>query len=125
MKCLNDLHAEQNPFDLLVNLLQKQHEAAVQFLKTEMGKDVNKASKDNLDINLTIDEIRNYVNRFHSLDKEKKGYISVNDLRRSFKVEKVDFVAAIVLQVLHNCLQLLFAETWRDSIRTTTSRIIT
>lgn len=62
-----------------------QYDAAVHFLKTEMGQDVNKASKENLDINLTKDEIRNYVGRFQSLDSEKKGFISVNDLRKSFK----------------------------------------
>ena len=51
-----------------------------------MGKDLNKASRDAIPINLTKAEIAEYVRRFNALDDGKKGYISVNDIRRSLKV---------------------------------------
>jgi len=65
--------------------MKRQHENAIQFLKTEMGKDANRASRDSIPINLTKSEISEYVNIFNLLDKEKKGFISVNDIRRSLK----------------------------------------
>ncbi|GAB6028310.1 glycerol-3-phosphate dehydrogenase [Chamberlinius hualienensis] len=64
---------------------KEQMDQAIQFLKTEMGEDVNKQFKEKLDINLTKEEIREYIVRFQSLDTERKGFISVNDLRKSFK----------------------------------------
>lgn len=78
-----------------------QHEQAIEFLKTDMGQDVNKASKEDLDINLSKEEVRTYVSRFQSLDVDKKGYISVNDLRRSFKKHG----ETITEQQLHDLLK--------------------
>jgi len=63
----------------------KQTEEAITFLRTEMGKDLNKASRDEIPINLTKAEIAEYVKRFNALDYGKKGYVSINDIRRSFK----------------------------------------
>lgn len=63
----------------------RQTEMAISFLRTEMGKDVNKASRDEIPINLTKSEIAEYVKRFNALDEGKKGYVSINDIRRSFK----------------------------------------
>lgn len=51
-----------------------------------MGKDVNKAMREAIPINLTQKEIGEYVKRFNNLDKEKKGFVSVNDIRQSMKV---------------------------------------
>ena len=51
-----------------------------------MGKDVNKASQDNIPVSLTKAEIAEYVKRFNALDDGKKGYISINDIRKSLKV---------------------------------------
>ncbi|KAK3083034.1 hypothetical protein FSP39_012251 [Pinctada imbricata] len=39
----------------------------------------------NIPINFTKDEINTYVKKFNTLDYNKKGYITVNDLRTYFK----------------------------------------
>lgn len=51
-----------------------------------MGQMVNRASKDTMPINLTKEETQTYIKRFQIIDKEKKGYVSINDIRRSMKV---------------------------------------
>lgn len=51
-----------------------------------MGQQVNRQSRDKIAINLSREEIATYIKRFQVLDKEKKGYISVNDIRRGLKV---------------------------------------
>jgi len=63
----------------------KQTEDAISFLRMQMGKDVNKASQDNIPVSLTKTEIAEYVKRFNALDDGKKGYISINDIRKSLK----------------------------------------
>ena len=65
---------------------QRQLEDAIKFLKTQMGKDVNRTSRENIPINLTKDEMSKYVKRFNAIDKDKKGYITVTDLTKSMKV---------------------------------------
>ena len=52
-----------------------------------MGQQVNRQSRDKMNINLSREEIATYIKRFQVLDKEKKGYISVNDIRRGLKVQ--------------------------------------
>ena len=74
----------------------RQTEEAVVFLRSQMGKDVNKASQDNIPVSLTKAEIAEYVKRFNALDDGKKGYISINDIRKSLKV----FTAFISIFVL-------------------------
>ena len=64
----------------------KQKEEALSFLRTQMGKDLNKASRDSIPVSLTKAEIAEYVNRFNSLDGDKKGFVSVNDIRKSLQV---------------------------------------
>ncbi|KAA0186337.1 hypothetical protein HAZT_HAZT009556, partial [Hyalella azteca] len=64
---------------------KRQLELARQFLQREMGQNVNRASREKIPINLTKSEISDYVKRFNSLDTDKKGYISLNDLRRSLE----------------------------------------
>ena len=34
-------------------------------------------------------EIAEYVKRFNALDDGKKGFVSINDIRRSFKVRRI------------------------------------
>ena len=65
---------------------KRQTEEALVFLRMQMGKDVNKASQDNIPVSLTKAEIAEYVKRFNALDDGKKGYISINDIRNSLKV---------------------------------------
>lgn len=56
------------------------------FLATEMGMSVNRASRDKIPITLSQEEIKMYVKRFQLLDHDHKGYVSINDIRRSMKV---------------------------------------
>lgn len=67
-------------------VLQKQTKAAQDFLANEMGQMVNRASRDKIPINLTKDEIQSYIKRFQIIDKDRKGFVSINDIRRSLKV---------------------------------------
>ncbi|CAH1388416.1 unnamed protein product [Nezara viridula] len=64
---------------------QRQTDLAIEFLMNEMGEQVNRASKDKIPIDLTKDEVKMYIERFRLIDQENKGYISINDMRRSFK----------------------------------------
>lgn len=70
-----------------------QHKKAMEFLQFEMGQMMNRASKEKIPINLSKDEIQTYIKRFQIIDKDRKGYVSINDIRRSLKVS--------------NCLMLL------------------
>ncbi|KAG8267401.1 glycerol-3-phosphate dehydrogenase [Homalodisca vitripennis] len=64
---------------------KKQYDRAVEFLQNEMGQMVNRASRDKIPINLTKEEIQLYIKRFSIIDKENKGYVSINDIRRGLK----------------------------------------
>ncbi|KAL1458291.1 hypothetical protein WDU94_008452 [Cyamophila willieti] len=50
-----------------------------------MGQMVNRASRDKIPINLTKEEINLYIKRFQIIDKDRKGYVSINDIRRGLK----------------------------------------
>lgn len=65
---------------------KRQHQMATEFLANEMGHIVNRASRDKIPINLTKDEIQLYIKRFQIIDKDRKGYVSINDIRRGLKV---------------------------------------
>nr|CAD7393841.1 unnamed protein product [Timema cristinae] len=62
-----------------------QFQHASEFLQNEMGQTVNRASRDKIPINLTKDEIQSYIKRFQIMDKDRKGYVSINDIRRGLK----------------------------------------
>ncbi|CAH0405102.1 unnamed protein product [Chilo suppressalis] len=64
---------------------QKQMKMASEFLANEMGQMVNRASRDKIPINLSKDEIQTYIKRFQIIDKDRKGFVSINDIRRSLK----------------------------------------
>ncbi|KAE8750470.1 hypothetical protein FOCC_FOCC002764 [Frankliniella occidentalis] len=64
---------------------QVQYEKAVQFLAEQMGQQVNRASREKMSINLSKDEMQLYIKRFQMIDKDHKGYVSINDIRRSMK----------------------------------------
>ena len=66
--------------------MQKQTDMAMEFLSTQMGKQVNKSMKDAVEISLNKAEIKEYVKRFNALDYDKKGYVSTNDIRNSLEV---------------------------------------
>lgn len=65
------------------------------FLRREMGLDLGSGAS-NVPINFTKDEINMYVKRFKNLDSDNKGYITVNDLRRYFKVSPFCFVSRLI-----------------------------
>ena len=54
-------------------------------MQMQMGKDLNKASRDNIPLSLTKPEIAEYVWRFNGLDDGKKICIPTNDIRKSLK----------------------------------------
>jgi len=58
---------------------------AKEFLQMEMGQSVNRQSRNKVPISLSREEISGYIKRFQALDQEKKGYVSVNDIRRGLK----------------------------------------
>ena len=60
-----------------------------EFLRMQMGKDLNRASRDNIPVSMTKAEIAEYVKRFNALDDGKKGYISINDIRKFLKSQGV------------------------------------
>ncbi|KAJ8726594.1 hypothetical protein PYW07_001292 [Mythimna separata] len=64
---------------------KKQIKEAGEFLANEMGQMVNRASRDKIPINLSKDEIQTYIKRFQIIDKDRKGFVSINDIRRSLK----------------------------------------
>ncbi|KRT78466.1 FAD dependent oxidoreductase [Oryctes borbonicus] len=63
----------------------KQYKKAMEFLQYEMGQMMNRASKEKIPINLSKEEIQTYIKRFQIIDKDRKGYVSINDIRRSLK----------------------------------------
>ncbi|XP_052234554.1 glycerol-3-phosphate dehydrogenase, mitochondrial-like isoform X3 [Dreissena polymorpha] len=90
-----NVHAAEEALPRIVEIMaeefkwnkQKQEEEmqrAKNFLRKEMGLDLGRMKLDE-PVNLTKTEINDYIQRFRSLDKENKGYITVNDLRRYFK----------------------------------------
>ncbi|KAK7582666.1 hypothetical protein V9T40_014111 [Parthenolecanium corni] len=64
---------------------EKQYRLATDFLANEMGQTVNRASKEKIPISLTKEEIQLYIKRFQIIDKDRKGYVSINDIRRGLK----------------------------------------
>jgi len=81
---------------------ERQIKAATEFLASEMGQIVNRASRDKIPINLSKDEIQLYIKRFQIIDKENKGYVSINDIRRALK--KIEGIK-VTDEVLHDLLR--------------------
>ena len=53
-------------------------------------------------------EIAEYVKRFNALDEGKKGYVSINDIRRSFKVNLANCKLIIILLKMHTNTGYIF-----------------
>ena len=71
---------------VFINFKSKPQLALSLFL-FQMGKDVNRKSRENIPINLKKEEMSMYVKRFNAIDREKKGFITVTDMTRSMKVK--------------------------------------
>jgi len=80
---------------------EKQKMEALEFLKTQMGKDLNKASRDSIPISLAKEEIAEYVSRFNALDDGRKGFVSVNDMRKSLQVQGEQVTGQQIHEVLN------------------------
>jgi glycerol-3-phosphate dehydrogenase len=91
-----NVQAAQEALPTIVNIMaeelnwsddekEKQLKMANHFLATEMGMSVNRASRDKIPITLSQEEVKMYVKRFQILDHDHKGYVSINDIRRSMK----------------------------------------
>lgn len=63
---------------------ERQMKMATDFLDNEMGAATARSTKD--PVNLSPDEVKTYQKRFEVIDKEKKGYVSITDIRRALKV---------------------------------------
>lgn len=68
------------------NEKDSQYKKAIEYLQYEMGQMMNRTSKDKIQINLSKEEIQTYIKRFQIIDKDRKGYVSINDIRRSLTV---------------------------------------
>lgn len=80
---------------VVVAIFQRQIKMASDFLANEMGQMVNRASRDKIPINLSKDEIQTYIKRFQIIDKDRKGFVSINDIRRSLKVTEASYHTSI------------------------------
>lgn len=68
---------------------ERQMKMATDYLTSEMGQAASKKMKENIPINLSSDEVKLYKKRFATIDKDNKGYVSINDIRRALKVSLI------------------------------------
>lgn len=59
---------------------------ARKFIDHEMGQDARAQSVLDVSLNLTKEEMKAAKDRFNQLDRDRKGNITVNDIRRHFRV---------------------------------------
>lgn len=69
-----------------------QLEKARTFIDMEMGQNAKQTAVSNVALNLTKEEMQRAKERFQQLDKDRKGHITVNDLRKHFREhnQKID-----------------------------------
>ena len=72
-----------------------------------MGMGLRDEARANAPINLSADETSFYVRKFREIDSSKKGYITVNDLRRYFKERQVRLFQCIDLMWINSILAIL------------------
>lgn len=51
-----------------------------------MGQEARAQAVSDVPINLTKDEMKKAKEQFYQLDRDRKGHITVNDIRRHFRV---------------------------------------
>jgi len=81
-------------------LLQEEKESATQFLMSEMGLHLKTTAPTTTEVDLTDEETYMYMKRFQALDTDGKGFITINDLRKHFKVSTAPLLPPSTL-----CLQ--------------------
>uniref|UniRef100_A0A1I7ZKM6 EF-hand domain-containing protein n=1 Tax=Steinernema glaseri TaxID=37863 RepID=A0A1I7ZKM6_9BILA len=72
--------------------IRRQLEMARDFINQEMGQDARALSVSQISLNLTREEMDSAKTKFNALDWDRKGHITVNDLRKHFRDrgEKID-----------------------------------
>ena len=60
--------------------------SAHDFLRVQMGKGANKTQREQAAVNLSVDEIKAYTKIFNALDYDAKGYITINDIKKTLEV---------------------------------------
>jgi len=66
--------------------IQRQNELAIKFLQVQMGTSAKQRAIEEAPLSLTKDEKDAAMKRFSLLDHDKKGHVTINDLRKHFKV---------------------------------------
>lgn len=69
---------------------------AREFIGVEMGQNAREHSLSAVPLSLTAEEMEAAQERFRTLDKENKGHVTLNDLRRHFQVINDSFPSKIV-----------------------------
>uniref|UniRef100_A0A7E4WBN6 Glycerol-3-phosphate dehydrogenase n=1 Tax=Panagrellus redivivus TaxID=6233 RepID=A0A7E4WBN6_PANRE len=64
---------------------RRQLENARAFINREMGQEARMQSVSEVALNLTREEMQQAKDRFNQLDRDRKGHITVNDIRRHFR----------------------------------------
>lgn len=91
----------------------KQKDDALNFLQVQMGEGVNRQLRDNVNVNLTKQDVNRYVKWFHSMDTEKAGFVTVNELRKHLQTASgpgpagSDQLHALSDEDIHNLLSEL------------------
>ncbi|CAG7730072.1 unnamed protein product [Allacma fusca] len=70
---------------------KRQQEMALEFMWVKMSQCTTEARQKDRSIPLNPEERELYTSRFEKLDGEKKGYMSINALRRGLQVQFHDF----------------------------------
>ena len=86
--------------------MQAETAHAQRYLRCEMGLDIKRLTEKDVPLNFTKEEINRFVHRFKSLDVENKGFISINDLRRYFKVSGV-LILSLFLKEVKSIFEML------------------
>ncbi|XP_055637903.1 glycerol-3-phosphate dehydrogenase, mitochondrial isoform X2 [Toxorhynchites rutilus septentrionalis] len=81
---------------------EKQVKECEHFLQTQMGQQVNRLLKEKIPINLSQKEVDQFTKRFETIDKEKKGYVSITDIKRAMKAAGEQEVSG---EALHEILR--------------------
>lgn len=90
---------------------EKQLEQANDFLAFEMGNIVSREPSEDFPTNLTKEEILNHIKRFKHLDKDRKGFVSIADIKRALEVRvQFDLLNLYKILILTQCemLQISF-----------------
>jgi len=58
---------------------------AKDFFRVQMGKGANRGAKESTLVNLSVEEIKAYSKIFNALDYDGKGYVTINDIKKTLE----------------------------------------